>query len=127
MAARFVSIDRNTPMFLPPELPDWVEEDDLVHFVIEAVDGLALERFRVNHRGSGAKQFPAHTMLALLIYSYANDLFSSRKIERATHREVAIRYLTAGPHPDHGYDLQVPPREPRGLPRKLCRGVGAGP
>ena len=32
-------------------------------------------------------------MLALLIYSYANDLFSSRKIERATHRDVATRYL----------------------------------
>jgi hypothetical protein len=40
-------------------------------------------------------------MLALLIYSYANGLFSSRKIERATHRDVAMRYLTAGTHPDH--------------------------
>ncbi|MGY8648946.1 MAG: transposase, partial [Verrucomicrobiales bacterium] len=30
-----------------------------------------------------------------------NGLFSSRKIERATHRDVAIRYLTAGTHPDH--------------------------
>ena len=30
-------------------------------------------------------------MLALLIYSYANGLFSSRKIERATHRDVAVR------------------------------------
>ena len=47
------------------------------------------------------KQFPPHMMLALLIYSYANGLFSSRKIERATHRDVAIRYLCAGTHPDH--------------------------
>ena len=37
MAARFVSIDRNTPMLLPPDLREWVPEDDLVHFVIEAV------------------------------------------------------------------------------------------
>jgi transposase len=101
MAARFVSVDRNTPMLLPPDLRDWVEEDDLVHFVIEAVDRLPLGSFRVNHRGTGAKQFPPHMMLALLIYSYANGLFSSRKIERATHRDVAIRYLTAGTHPDH--------------------------
>ena len=102
MAARFVSVDRNTPMLLPPDLREWVLEDDLVHFVIEAVDRLPLERFRVNPRGTGAKQFPPHMMLALLIYSYANGLFSSRKIERATHRDVAIRYLTAGTHPDHG-------------------------
>ena len=88
MAARFVSVDRDTPMLLPPDLRDWVPEDDLVHFVIEAVDRLPLESFRVNHRGTGAKQFPPHMMLALLIYSYANGLFSSRKIERATHRDA---------------------------------------
>jgi hypothetical protein len=45
-------------MLLPPDLRDWVEEDDLVHFVIEAVDRLPLGSFRVNHRGTGAKQFP---------------------------------------------------------------------
>jgi len=50
MAARFVSVDRETPMLLPPDLRDWVPEDDLVHFVIEAVERLALESFRVNHR-----------------------------------------------------------------------------
>jgi transposase len=101
MGARFVSVDRETPMFLPPDLRDWVPEDDLVHFVIEAVERLPLESFRVNHRGTGDKQFPPHMMLARLIYSYANGLFSSRNMERATHRDVAIRYLCAGTHPDH--------------------------
>ena len=60
-----------------------------------------MESFRANHRGTGDKQFPLHMMLALLIYSDANGLFSSRKIERATHRDGALRYLTAGSHPDH--------------------------
>lgn len=101
MSARFVSVDRSTPMLLPPDLRDWVPEDDLVHFVIEAVDRLPLEKFRVNHRGTGDAQFPPHIMLALLIYSYANGIFSSRKIERATYRDVAVRYLSAGTHPDH--------------------------
>ncbi len=27
--------------------------------------------------------------------------FFSRRIERATYRDVAARYLTAGTHPDH--------------------------
>ena len=101
MATRFVSVDRNTPMLLPPDLRDWVGEDDLVHFVIEAVDRLPLEIFQVNHRGTGDQQFPPHMMLSLLIYSYANGIFSSRKIERATYRDVAVRYLTADTHPDH--------------------------
>ncbi len=33
MGARIVSVDRDTPMLLPPDLRDWVPEDDLVHFV----------------------------------------------------------------------------------------------
>lgn len=101
MAASFVNLDRNTPMLLPPDLRDWVDDDDLVHFVIEACERLPLEAFRVNHRGSGSAQMPPHMMLALLVYSYCNSIFSSRKIERATYRDVAVRYLTADTHPDH--------------------------
>ena len=101
MATKFVNVDRNTPMLLPPDLRDWVGEDDLVHFVIEAVERLPLEVFQVNYRGSGDHQFPPHMMLALLIYCYANRVFSSRKIERATYRDVCVRYLTGDTHPDH--------------------------
>jgi len=101
MPHRFKNIDRNTPMLLPPDLRDWVAEDDLVHFIIEAVERLPLSAFHVNHKGTGDAQHPPHMMLALLIYCYANGVFSSRRIERATHRDVAVRYLTADTHPDH--------------------------
>lgn len=101
MPARFVNIDRDTAMLLPPDLRDWVSEDDLVHFVIKAVERLPLETFTVNHSGSGSAQMPPHMMLALLIYCYSNGIFSSRKIERATHRDLAVRYLTGNTHPDH--------------------------
>ena len=40
-------------------------------------------------------------MLALLIYCYANGIFSSRRIERATYRDIGVRYVTANTHPDH--------------------------
>ena len=47
MAHRFKNIDRNTAMLLPPDLRDWVAEDDLVHFVISAVERLPLSAFAV--------------------------------------------------------------------------------
>ena len=101
MALRLKKIDRNTPLLLPPDLRDWVAEDDLVHFVIQAVERLPLSTFALNHKGCGDEQYSPHTLLALLIYCYANGLFSSRRIERATYRDVAVRYLTADTHPDH--------------------------
>jgi transposase len=101
MSTRFVSVDRNQSLLLPPDLRDWVPEDDMVNFVIEAVDGVELSAFKVNVKGSGSAQYPPHMMLSLLIYCYANGIFSSRRIERATYRDIAVRYLTANTHPDH--------------------------
>jgi hypothetical protein len=40
-------------------------------------------------------------MLALLIYCYANGIFSLRRIERATYRDVGARFIAANTHPDH--------------------------
>ena len=101
MATRLVNIDRDTPLLLPPDLRAWVPADDMVHFVIEAVGSMSLPSLKVNRRGTGSEQYPPKTMLMLLIYCYANGIFSSRRIEGATYRDVAVRYLTADTHPDH--------------------------
>src|SRR5260221_12835882 len=100
MAERLVEVDRNTPMLLPADL-DWVPEDDLVHFVIEAVKTLPTGQFVGNERGTGYAQYPPSMMVALLIYCYANGIFSSRRIERATYRDLGARFLTGDTHPDH--------------------------
>jgi len=96
-----VNIDRNTPMLLPPSLHEWVEQDDLVHFIIDSLETMNLSTALVNERGSGDREYPPAMMLALLIYCYAHGIFSSRKIERATYQHVSVRYLAANHHPDH--------------------------
>lgn len=101
-------------MLLPPDLRDWVGKDDLVHFILDAVEGLDLSGFRVNERGSGSAQYPPSMMLSLLVYCYATGRFGSREIEGATYRDVAVRYLCAGVHPDHD-TICTFRRENRGL------------
>jgi transposase len=68
MAARFVNIDYDTPLFLPPNLRDWVPAGHLAHFILEAVAEMDLRQVRVNDRGSGCPQYRPRTMLALLLY-----------------------------------------------------------
>lgn len=102
MAAKFINIDRDTPMMFPPDLRDWLPEDSMVHFIIDAVEMLDLQQFSINHRGSGSAQYPPSMMLSLLIYCYATGRFSSRGIELATHHDIAVRYICGGDkHPDH--------------------------
>ena len=96
-----MNVDRETPLLLPVDLRDWVPENDLVHFVINAVETMNLTTLSVNRRGTGDEQYPPRMMLALLIYCYASGVFGSRRIERATYRDQAVRYLAGDTHPDH--------------------------
>jgi transposase len=98
---KFIESDPRQALLLPVDLREWVPEDDLSHFVLSAVERVPMHRFRVNTRGSGSAQYHPRMMLALLIYSYANGVFGSRRIERATYRDIGARYLTADTHPDH--------------------------
>jgi hypothetical protein len=125
--SHFVEANRDPPFLLPPDLREWVPEDDLAHFVLEAVERVDLRHFRVNERGSGSPQYPPRLMLALLIYGYANGIFSSRRIERATYRDLGVRYLTANTHLRPRHDLQVSPGERDGDCRDLLASPAAGP
>ena len=69
--------------------------------MIEAVERVGIGAFEANDRGTGSAQYHPRMMLALLIYCYANGIFSSRRIERATHRDIGVRYVAANQHPDH--------------------------
>lgn len=101
MGPRFVNIDRQTPMLLPPDVQDWVEPDHLVRFIVDAVDTLQLHGARVNQRGTGDAQYPPSMMISLLIYSYCTGTFSSRQIERASREDLPTRFICANTHPDH--------------------------
>ena len=101
MMANFISHDRTQALLLPPDRREWVPDDDMVHFIIEATERIDLSSFKVNWKGTGKAQYQPRMMLALLIYCYANGLFSSRRIERATHRDVGVRFVAADTHPDH--------------------------
>lgn len=97
----FRDYDRSQRMLLPPDLKDWVSDDDLAHFIVEAVERVDMRAFHVSRTGSGKAQYHPRMMLALLIYCYANGIFSSRRIEQATHRNVSVRFIAANSHPDH--------------------------
>ena len=98
---RFVQSDRSQPFLMPPDLCDWVPTDDLAHFIVEAVARVGLDKFAINTKGTGSEQYHPLMMMALIVYCYSNGIFASRRIEKATYRDVVVRFITANTHPDH--------------------------
>jgi transposase len=91
-------------LLLPPDMREWLPEGDLALFISDVVDELDLSAiYRAYDTGDGRGQPPYHPamMVKLLLYAYCTGLPSSRKIERATYRDVAFRVLAGDQHPDH--------------------------
>jgi transposase len=91
-------------LLLPPDLREWLPDDDLVWFISDTVEELDLSAILTAYEGGdGRGQPPYHPalMVKLLLYAYCVGLPSSRRIEQATYRDVAFRVLAADQHPDH--------------------------
>jgi transposase len=88
---------------MAPDMREWLSADHLVWFVLDAVAGLDLARFRARRRlgGAGRAAYDPAMMLALLVYGYAVGQRSSRAIERLCHTDVAFRVVCALHVPDH--------------------------
>jgi transposase len=103
VAPNFLLCDRDQELLLPPSLREWLPEDHLAWFVLDAVGELDLSAFYAAYRedGWGRAAFDPQMMVALLLYAYAVGERSSRQIERRCREDVAFRVLTANQIPDH--------------------------
>jgi transposase len=103
MPQNFLSCDREQSLLLPPDLRDWLDEDHLAWFVIEAIEELEMEPFYGAYRedGHGAAAHEPKMMVTLLAYAYCVGERSSRGIERRCREDVAFRVICANQIPDH--------------------------
>ncbi len=103
MAQNFIACDREQDLLLPPSLRDWLPDDHLAWFILDAVAAMDLRAFYASYRADGwgrAAHDPA-MMLALVLYAYAIGERSSRRIERRLIEDVAFRVIAANQTPDH--------------------------
>lgn len=88
---------------LMPQSPtEWLPENHLAFFILEVIEQLdltAIERKVQSKDHRGERPYSPRMMTALLLYGYSTGVFSSRKIEQATHGDVAFRVLAGGEHP----------------------------
>src|SRR5215210_8602468 len=103
MAQNFIGCDRDQELLLPPSLREWLPEDHLAWFVVEAVEELDLAAFYGAYRedGWGRAAHDPSMMVALLVYAYSIGVRSARGIERRCREDVAFRVFCANQVPDH--------------------------
>ena len=90
-------------LLLPPSVDEWLPAGHLAYFIGDTVDSLDLSAFHARYAGGGPRNQPFHPamMVKVLLYGYATGVFSSRKLARKLHEDVAFRVLGAGNFPAH--------------------------
>jgi transposase len=104
MAKGYLPYDLDQRLLLPPDMRAWLPEGHLALFILDVVAELDLSKFYAVYDAKDARgragYHPA-MMVALLVYAYCVGRPSSRRIERATHDDVAFRVIAGDQHPDH--------------------------
>src|SRR6185503_8008598 len=104
MSKTFRAYDMNQQLLLPPDLRQWLSADHLALYISDVVEALNLAGIlNAYEAGDGRGRPPYHPvlMVKLLVYGYCTGRMSSRKLEQATHDDVAFRVLTCNQQPDH--------------------------
>ncbi len=103
MATSYLPYDPQQMLLLPEAIQDWLPEGHLAHFISDTVEALDLSAFHARYEQGGPRNQPFHPgmMVKVLLYGYATGVFSSRKIARKLHEDVAFRVLAAGNFPAH--------------------------
>jgi len=89
-------------LLLPPSLREWLPEGHLAYFIsdlVEHFDLSAIETMYEDELRGGPPYHPA-MMVKVLLYAYCTGVYSSRRIAKHLHEDVAFRVLAAGNAPD---------------------------
>jgi transposase len=90
-------------LLLPHALQEWLPQGHLADYINDTIDTLDLSAFFKRYQGGGSRNQPFHPamMVKVLVYGYATGVFSSRKIAKKLHEDVAFRVLAADNFPKH--------------------------
>lgn len=94
---------RSQYTLLPRSIDEYVGEDDPVRVYDAFVSELNFQDLGISldpYQG-GPDEYDPKTMLKIIVYGYANSVRSSRKLERACHRDISFIWLTGGLAPDY--------------------------
>src|SRR5215470_9394720 len=104
MAKRYRPVNRDQPYLFPPSMRDWLPPGHPVWLVITAVeDHLDTSALHAGRKtgGAGAAGYDPVMLVLVLVWAYAHQVTSSRRIEQLCHTDVAFRVICGGNLPDH--------------------------
>lgn len=97
----FKAYKQNQTYLFPPNLDDLIDLNHPVRVVSEVIDQIDIEVLIQKYKGGGSSSYHPRMLLKVLVYSYLNNVYSSRKMEAAVKENIYFMWLAGMAQPDH--------------------------
>lgn len=87
-------------VLLPVNLEEEIAPNHLVRVVNMAIEKMDLSVVYGQYPGGGTSSYHPKMLLKVLIYAYAQQIYSSRKIAKALRENIYFMWLSGNSHPD---------------------------
>ncbi len=97
----FKQDNQNQPALFPISFEAIIPATHPVRVVNRVIDKLDINDIVSTYKGGGTSSYHPRLLLKILVYSYLNNTYSSRKIEKANKESIYYHWLSGGNFPDH--------------------------
>lgn len=97
---RYRPYNPNQLRMLTPSLTDMISDASPVWILMESINGSLLKDLPVKNTDEGNTPYNPLMMTRLLVWAYADNVHSSRRIERKTYTDIEYMFLCDMNHPD---------------------------
>ena len=87
-------------LMLPIDIESLIPANHMVRVINGAIDQMKLEPLFAKYPGGGRSSFHPVMMTKLIVYAYADKIYSSRRIEKAARENIMYMWLCGGNIPD---------------------------
>lgn len=96
----YKSYNQNDNLLLPPSLGDFIPQTHPVRVVNAIIDKLDIQEIEDGYKGGGTSSYHPRMLLKVIIYSYLNNVFSGRKMEKQLSENINYMWLAGYSRPD---------------------------
>lgn len=92
---------QNQRYLFPPSVDEMIDANHPVRVVSEVIDSIDIDMLIKKYKGGGTSSYHPRMLLKVLVYSYLNNIYSSRRMEAAVKENIYFMWLAGMAQPDH--------------------------
>ena len=97
---RFKETTSQQAVLFPSNIGERIPENHPVRMVSQIVDHLNIDDILSGYKGGGTSSYHPRIMLKVLFYSYFNNIYSCRKIEKLLYENIYFMWLSGNSTPN---------------------------